>query len=877
MDGGPGGDDASGGDANDGRVGQDASAADGLGLDGVGADGGGCVPGSTASCKLAYLGVCAVGERSCVQDDAGSTWSWSSCKQLVKPGDRKESLADGNCGNLEDDDCDGKADDADEGCFECTPGQSKDCDAKLPGVCATGKLTCGSGGKWGSCQVVIKPGDQTETCGNALDDDCDGQVDADDSDCQACSPSATRKCTSSHPGVCADGTQTCVLDAGGGQWSWGTCEPTIKPGEQTESLAVSGSCSNGKDDDCDGKQDAADDGCYACNPTETRSCTSGQPGICSAGTETCNQSGQWGGCVADVSPGSRSEDCSTAQDEDCDGKVGPADTDCQSCTPGVTASCSLSFFGICGVGEKTCTLNNAGTRWEWSSCRQLVTPGQRSEDCSTTVDEDCDGQASYNDSDCQSCVPNSTSSCNLSLPGLCGVGQQTCQLNGTGTRWEWGTCVQLTFPDQQAEVCSSSTDEDCDGKVGSADSDCQSCTPALTRACTLAVPGICAAGQQTCSLDSASGRWEWGGCTQLIFAGDRAEDCTTSQDEDCDGAAGVADADCQCTDNSTCSGGLVCLSQTCQECSATSQCSNQQACIAGRCETCTTNGDCGSDYTCQSGQCIHNCVAGSQVFAAAGTHSLQLATGCTEITVKAWAAGGNGSGRYGVSTRGGDGGGGGFVIGDYSVADTATALTVVVGDVGPNYSYSVGGSGGGYSGVLIGGTPIFIAGGGGGGGGTWHYGGGIGGNGGAGGGLSAEAGQPGSTRSGGGGGTQTSGGVSATGGVDPGADGAYLGCGGLPAYGHHGAGQGGCGYWGGGTGGPSHNTQPHGGGGGGGGSGYLAPAVTNGMNIAATGVAPGGAGYQGYQVGVGVGGPGTGGYIGTQGGIGLVIVSWKGK
>src|SRR5690606_35609762 len=103
----------------------------------------------------------------------------------IKPGQQAEQCSDGK-----DNDCDGLVDAADPNCFECQPGStgSQACNSGLPGVCAGGTQvrTCGSNGKWGaygSCSATIKPGQQAEQCSDGKDNDCDGKVDAEDSDC----------------------------------------------------------------------------------------------------------------------------------------------------------------------------------------------------------------------------------------------------------------------------------------------------------------------------------------------------------------------------------------------------------------------------------------------------------------------------------------------------------------------------------------------------------------------------------------------------------------------------------------------------------------------------------------------------------------------
>ena len=81
----------------------------------------------------------------------------------------------------------------------------------------------------------------------------------------------------------------------------------------------------------DASVDAAPPPCAAdrciCMPGERRECYSGPAatkgvGLCVAGTQTCDATGMaWGTCTGEVVP--RTEDCTSPQDEDCDGR-----TDC---------------------------------------------------------------------------------------------------------------------------------------------------------------------------------------------------------------------------------------------------------------------------------------------------------------------------------------------------------------------------------------------------------------------------------------------------------------------------------------------------------------------------------------------------------------------
>ena len=118
------------------------------------------------------------------------------------------------------------------------------------------------------------------------------------------------------------------------------------------------------------------------------------------------------------------------------------------CSKGETRNCPLP--GICSLGSQTCVNNY------WSDC----SIGPRKEVCFDKLDNNCDGIV---DENCI-CKEGATRSCGSGI-GICNQGIQICA-NGT-----WSQCQNTIQP--MNESCSNLLDDDCDGLIDSADSDCK--------------------------------------------------------------------------------------------------------------------------------------------------------------------------------------------------------------------------------------------------------------------------------------------------------------------------------------------------------------------------------------------------------------------
>jgi hypothetical protein len=124
--------------------------------------------------------------------------------------------------------------------------------------------------------------------------------------------------------------------------------------------------------------------------------------------------------------------------------------------------------------------------------------------------------------------------------GICKIGKSTCHDN------KLGPCVGAVTA--QGRDCRSTLDNDCDGTPDS-DSDSCTCTVGETQSCSehpgFDDKGICTAGVQTCVTGNNNSTSAFGPCTGAV--GPAARDCSSTEDNDCNGTPDTSDSTCGCT------------------------------------------------------------------------------------------------------------------------------------------------------------------------------------------------------------------------------------------------------------------------------------------------------------------------------------------
>ena len=358
-------------------------------------------------------------------------------------------------------------------------------------------------------------------CASELDNDCDGQPDNVVDDVCVCAPGNVEPCDE-HPdldgrGQCRPGARTCILGAGNGTSNWGACEGSVGPGDQDSCTVV------GDDSNCDGTNNG---GC-PCVEGEQRLCgPEVEIGICKRGNQTC-VNGSFGQCIGAVFAARR--DCSSQQDNDCDGR--PDNTVDNVCTCAIASEQACGTHpgrdgnGQCRPGSQTCVAGANNATSSFGACSGSVGP-QLQDSCADGNDANCNGLPNEG---C-ACVNGQTRPCGPDTDvGVCQRGTQTCA-NGA-----FGQCQGAIFP--ALRNCASQQDNDCDGRPDNTIDNVCTCSIGSVQACGTHPGrdgnGPCKAGSQSCQAGASNATSAFGGCIGSVGPG--ARDCSSPQDNDCDG------------------------------------------------------------------------------------------------------------------------------------------------------------------------------------------------------------------------------------------------------------------------------------------------------------------------------------------------------
>ncbi len=454
----------------------------------------------------------------------------------------QEDLEDGQCTGDEDSDGDGY----------CAIGEdlNEDGDCLDEGE-AEGTSDCND------CNADASPGND-EICWDALDNDCDGDVNLADGDCAI------------YLDLDGDGQCPYGIDLNADADCVDASEPSEEPHDcdDQSSVVYLGApeiCSDDLDQDCDGAANLDDQDCFIYLDLDGDS-------FCPAGIDK-NDDGDCIDGIAELSLAAvdcddtdaaisplASEACFDGADNDCNSAIDEGDPACEPyvdhdldgyCEPGVDLN-----------GDGDCTDESEQTGDTDARPHDPTTYPGAHENCIDALDNDQDGFVDADDAKC-------TYDADADGDGFCPLGRD---LDGDGDCLDAGEqIVASDCNDDDAqrypgavELCLVNADTDCDGKVFLDDSDC------IERFADRDGDGFCGSGVDDDGDGFCLGVDEqrFGvDCDDLdpSISPSAVEHCADAIDNDCDGAIDVADANCQCTSDAQCAGLDFCTVGVCHQ------------------------------------------------------------------------------------------------------------------------------------------------------------------------------------------------------------------------------------------------------------------------------------------------------------------------
>lgn len=198
--------------------------------------------------------------------------------------------------------------------------------------------------------------------------------------------------------------------------------------------------------------------CLACES----SCTSGQPGACSAGKYHCDGANT----VTCQALAAQQKDCSSDLDNDCNGRNDREEMAClcDHLFTGESAACDThpryDGLGICKAGTHQCVSQGAAAAW--SQCVGAVAPKTRA--CRSSEDNDCNGKSDQDEPECAECRRADKIACSIDV-GLCKSGTRDVVLSADGSSCSRAACSGV-LP-SSVEACGpTAPDANCNGVTG---------------------------------------------------------------------------------------------------------------------------------------------------------------------------------------------------------------------------------------------------------------------------------------------------------------------------------------------------------------------------------------------------------------------------